>query len=254
LAGTGLTDAEAEPWQWIVERFTKTYLKDWSLAALKREYSFVQGSWVPDFSTMLLTERTVTREEVATALADRAMVSDDEIDPSTINAFVDQALVLLADGQRTTAAAIFEAARAIKPADINAQNNYAFCILLDKPDQARTLFRDLLARGVSSPSVTWCNLALAESLLEHNDAALEACEQAYVVADDLRAHLWHRRDHDWVVRLVSPRSWAIHFGAQVEQATGTAGAWTERLESLNLAKFQVTSADPSSTKTDEEDL
>jgi hypothetical protein len=255
LSETGMTDAEAEPWQWIVERFTKTYLGDWSLAALKREYSFVQGAWIPDFPTMLLAERSETSEKVAAALADRAIVSDDEIDPSTMRAFVDQAVVLLADGQRTAAAAIFEAARAIKPADMDAQNNYAFCILPDRPDQARTLLKDLLDRGAPSPPVTWCNLALAESLLEHTDTALEACKHAYEAEDGgYRVHLWQRRDDDWVVEYVSPRSWAIRFGAQIEASTGATGPWAERLKSLTLSEPQETSADPSSEETDGEDL
>ena len=256
LSTASPTDAETEPWQWIVERFTKTYLGEWSLAALKLEYSFVQGSWVPDFPTILLTERTLTREEIAIALADRAIVSADAIDPHTMTTFVDQALVLLADGQRTAAAAaLFDAARTIKPLDLHAQNNYAFCILPDKPDQAKVLFQDILARGAPDPSVTWCNLALADSLLEQTDAALEACEQAYGAVDDRRrAPLWQQRGEEWVVDRINPRSWAIRFAAQLEKSTGTTGTWAERLKSVTLAEPQETSADPSSTETDGEDL
>jgi len=251
----GPTDAETEPWQWIVERFTETYLSDWSLASLKREYSFVQGSWIPDFPTMLLTERTLTREEIATALADRAMVSKDVIDPYTMKALTDQALVLLDDGQRAAAAALFDAARTLKPLDLQAQNNYAFCILPDKPDQARTLLKDLLFRGVPKLPITWCNLALAESLLGQRDEALEACQQAYdAEAIPGKAYLWKRRGDEWVVDRVDPRSWTIRFGAQLEQSAGTTGAWAERLKSLTLSEPQETSADPSSIETDGEDL
>ena len=151
LPTAGPTDAETEPWEWIVERLTKTYLEDWSLAALQREYSFVQGSWVPDFPTLLLAERTETREEIAIALADRAIVSADAIDPHTMTTFVDQALVLLADGQRTAAAALFDAARTIKPLDLHAQNNYAFCILPDKPDQAKVFVSRHPSSGRARP-------------------------------------------------------------------------------------------------------
>lgn len=255
LPETDSPDPEAGAWQWVVERFTKTYLRDWSLASLKREYSFVRGTWLPDFPTMLLTDRTLTREEIATALADRSMVSKDVIDPYTMGTFVDQALVLLADGQSTAAAALFDAARTIKPADRDAQNNYAFCILIDKPDQAQALFRDVLSQGTPDRPVTWCNLALAESLLEHTDAALDACENAYVAADDIsKAYLWQRRNSEWFVEQVNPRSWAVRFGAQLEQSAGIVGVWAERKEKLTLAEPQVTSADPSSTETDGEDL
>jgi hypothetical protein len=250
------TDSETEPWQWMVERFTKTYLREWSLASLKLEYSFVQGAWVPDFPMMLLTERTLTREEIATALADRAMVSADVIDPHTMGTFVDQALVLLADGQRTAAAAaLFDAARTIKPLDLMAQNNYAFCILPDKPDQAKTLFHDILSRGVPDPSVTWCNLALAESLLGQTETALKACEQAYgAKGGHDGAYLWQRQDDEWVVSYINPRTWAIRFGAQLEESTGTTAAWAERLKTLTLPEPQEISADPSSIETNGEDL
>lgn len=249
---------EVELWRWIVERFTRTYLEKWSLASLKREYSFTEGSWIPDFPAMLLEERALAREEIAIALADRAMVSDDEIDPSTMDSFTDQALILLADGQRVAAAALFDAARRLKPADMSAQNNYAFCILIDKPDQARELFIDVLTRGASDPPVTRCNLALAESLLGQTDAALHACEQAYEAADDKgarqTAYLWQRRDDEWVVERTNPRSWAVRLGAELEQAAETSAVWAERINGLNLTENQGTSADPSSTKTGEEDL
>lgn len=250
----GSANPEAGPWRWIVERFTKTYLRTWSLLALKREYSFVRGTWLPDFSTTLLTERTLTQEEIATALADRAMVSEDVIDPSTMGAFVDQAVVLLADGQRAAAAALFDAARTIKPADLDAQNNYAFCILIDKPDQAQALFRDVLSRGAPDPAVTWCNVALAEFLLGHADAALDGCERASSAAHDRKSYLWQRRGDLWVVEYVDPRSWAIRFAAQLEQSAGIVGTWTERAEKLTLSEFRGTSEDPSSAETDGGDL
>ena len=255
LAEARLLNEDVEGWRWIVERFTETYLEQWSLTALKREYSYVQGSWVPDFPAVVLAERTVTREQVATALADRAMIGDDVVDPYTMNSFTDQALVLLADEQRTAAAALFDAARKLKPADIAAQNNYAFCILLDKPGQARDLLTDALSRGVPNPTVTWCNLALAESLLGHSDAALRACDQAYGIStrEGKQSYLWQRRGGSWVVQSTNPRSWVIHFGAELEKLAGTAAIWAERLEGINLSEPQGPSGDPSSAETGGED-
>jgi tetratricopeptide (TPR) repeat protein len=245
-----------EIWIWIVERFTQTYLDRWSLSSLKREYAFVQGSWQPDFSTEILAERVVAREEIATALADRAMVSDDIIDPAVLNAFTEQALTLLRDDQRAAAAALFNAARTLKPKDGVAQNNYAFCILVDKPEEAKDLLVDLLRRGAPDPAVTWCNVALAESLLGQVDAAMEACEKAYETQHrSLGSHLWMRRDEDWVVERISPRTWAIRFGAQLERSMETpSDIWARRLENLTYVDPQATSSDPSSAGTDEGDL
>jgi hypothetical protein len=249
-------DEDVELWTWIVERFTQTYLERWSLASLKREYTFVQGSWRPSFATGLLAERTVTREEVATALADRALVKDDVVDPSTMDSFTEQAVALLEDGQRNAAAALFDAARTLKPTDMMAQNNFAFCILVDKPGQARELLADALAQGARDPAVTLCNLALAESLLGHADAALKACAEGYGAADDSQtAYLWIRDNEDWAVGFTRLRPWAIRLGVELEQSVGAPGSiWAERLERLILLKPRSASSDPSSTRTGEEDL
>jgi tetratricopeptide (TPR) repeat protein len=244
-----------ETWVWVVDRFTQTYLDRWSLSSLKREYSFVQGSWHPDFSEVVLAERVVGREDVATALADRAMVSGDVIDPAMMQSFTEQALTLLRDGQRTAAAALFNAARMLKPQDRAAQNNYAFCILLDKPEEAKGLLMDVLERGGIDSAVPWCNLALVEWLLGHTDAALKACERAYEDISGVESHLWVRRDDDWAVKQIKPRAWAIYFGAELERSIGASSdIWAGRLESLTPLEQKATSSDPSSTGTDEEDL
>lgn len=204
---------DVEIWTWLVDRFTLTYLDQWSLSSLKREYALVQGSWQPDFSTEVLSERIVGREEVATALADRAIVSGDVIDPAMMQSFTEQALALLRDGQRTAAAALFNAARMLKPKDLDARNNYAFCILIDKPEEAKGLLVDVFERGGgrTNPAVTWCNLALAESLLGQTDAALKACEQAYEDSSGSESILWVRHDEDWVADFMRPRVWGPPF-------------------------------------------
>ena len=246
---------DTEIWTWIVDRFTQTYLDRWSLSSLKREYSFVQGSWQPDFPTEILSERILTREEVATALADRAMVSSDTTDPSMMQAFTEQAVTLLRDGQRTAAASLFNAVRMLKPKDSLAQNNYAFCILVDRPEEAKSLFADLLERRANYSAVNWCNLALAESLIGNVDAALKACEKAYEQEDEAPAYLWSRNDEDWVVELIKPRVWAVHLGAELERSDeASSDTWKKRFENLTRLDSQAISSDPSSTGTDEAGL
>ena len=246
---------DIEVWTWLVDRFTKTYLDKWSLSSLKREYSFVKGSWQPEFSTEVLGERVVAREEIATALADRAMVGRDEIDPAMMNSFVEQASSLLRDGQRTAAAALFNAARSLQPNDLSAKNNYAFCILIDKPEEAKALLLNVLERRIPNPAATWCNLAVAESLVGNADAALEACARAYESDSTSESYLWVQDGEDWVVKFTKPKVWAAHFGAGLELSTGADGdVWATRLKSLTALEQQATSSDPSSAGTNEEDL
>lgn len=244
-----------EAWTWMVDRFTQTYLDRWSLSSLKYEYAYVKGELNPDFSSLILAERVVAREDVTTALADRAMVSGDAIDPAMMDSFTEQALSLLREGQRTAAAALFKVACTIKPKDLTAQNNYAFCILLDNPEEAKSLLADVLERGVADPVVSWCNLALAERLLGNVNDALKACEQAYKAKSSYGSHLWVQRDGDWVVEHVGPQLWAARFGAELESSIeGSTNLWASRVEELTPNWRREASSDPSSGGTDEEDL
>jgi tetratricopeptide (TPR) repeat protein len=253
----GVHEDEKETWGWLLDRFTKTYLDRWSLSSLKREYGFIQGSWRPDFSTEVLAERVLQRGEVASALADMAIADDDDIDPATMLAFIDQAEVFLRDGQRAAAAAVFSAARMLKPQDLQARNNYAFCILIDKPEEAKGLLEDVIERGggANSIAVLWCNLALAEWLTGQVGAALAACERAYESdRATYEAILWMRTREGWVPGTMMPRVWAIHLGAELERSTGESnGPWMKRLEGLNPL-LEAAFSDPSSGEIDEEDL
>ena len=74
-------------------------------------------------------------------------------DPSTMNIVYSTGRYSLRDSQRTAAAALFNAVRMLKPNDNLAQNNYAFCILVDKPEEAKNLLAGLLERGVKDPAV-----------------------------------------------------------------------------------------------------
>jgi tetratricopeptide (TPR) repeat protein len=181
----------------------------------------------------------VTREEAAIALTDRALVGDDVIDPAIMNALTEQAIALLEDGQRNAAAALFDGARMLKPADTLTQNNYAFCIVVDQPEQARYLLRDALTRGVRYPAITLSNLALAESLLGNSQEALRVCDQAYEAADDsTTAYLWRRTKNDWDVVCATIPSWIADFRLALERSgnmvvparagTSRVGGWSPK--------------------------
>ena len=112
----------------------------------------------------VLQERSVSVERVAVAIADAA-VTQGAGDPNVVGALTEQAVELLQTGERTAAAALFEAARAFSPDDPIVRDNYAFCILLDRPDEARVILEDALAMKFSDKTVTMCKLMLAHHLL-----------------------------------------------------------------------------------------
>lgn len=220
---------QVERWQWLVDRFTQTYLHSWSFSSLKQEYSFLTGQADAGFSLDVLQERAVPVERVARAIADAAVADDGGIDPRVVGALTEQAVELLQGGERTAAAALFEAARTFKPGDATLRNNYAFCILIDRPDEARLLLEDALAMKVSSRAVTLCNLMLAHHLLGDNTIALKLANDAYDAGESYLtgAYLWQADESgEWAVRHILPQIWVAQLGASIERRLGTLGRWS----------------------------
>lgn len=138
-------------WQWLVDRFTQTYLHNWSLLSLEREYGMLRGRAEVVIGRKVLQERVLRLDRVAIALADASIDRGTSSKIRVLSALIEQAVELLEEGERTAAAALFEAARAFSPGDPVIRNNYAFCILLDRPEEARLLLEEALDSGVMNP-------------------------------------------------------------------------------------------------------
>ena len=219
-----------EIYQWLVDRFTQTYLHKWSLASLKREYATICGQADAVFPLEILQERIIPHDRVAVAVANAAVFSSTASDSDVLGALTEQAVELLKGGERTAAAALFDAARAFSPGDPRVRNNYAFCILLDKPDEARVLLEDALSMDTRDKVVTLCNLALVEHLLDRDDVALAQLADAFEAtrSDRRDAFLWEQDEAgEWQVADVSPEMWIVRLGTKIEERLGSPGRWTE---------------------------
>ncbi|WP_156969688.1 hypothetical protein [Knoellia subterranea] len=230
-------DEEAvETWQWFVDRFTQTYLASWAPSSLRREYLIVSGQVDSPIETQILRERPVHVDRVARAIAESTISVESGTDPSITAALTEQALELLHGGDRTAAAALFEAARTFSPKDPTLKNNYAFCIILDKPTQAVPLLEESLSGRVVDSTVVLCNLMLAHHLIGDNERALEFADIAFdsVGERTLGAYLWRlrREPSDWFVDHVMPADWIVELGARIESSNGGAGIWTSRQDPL----------------------
>lgn len=228
--------------------YIQTYLPEWSSESLKLEYRYLTGAWSPGLPPALLEERELSREDVATALADRAVADGDTVDPATMTSLTSQAVALLEEGQRKAAAALLDGARRLRPSDLTLQQNHAFCILVDEPERARATFMHALARETRRPEVALCNLALTEALLGNVQAAFDACELAYTMASEAgTVYLWVQGGDGWSVENTDVRRWAAHLGAELEQSRGVTGRWAQR--KARVTQFAMPSASPSSAET-----
>lgn len=127
---------------WVVERFTKTYLKDWSLTALQKEWRYLHGQHDAPCPPEDMSVRKVSETELAMAMADRLAADTTPLpEPAVRSSELAEQLVVPAvnfirEGRRAEAAVLFEAATHHEPHNPAAFNNLGFCLLPDNPNRA----------------------------------------------------------------------------------------------------------------------
>lgn len=129
---------------WLFDRFTVTYLDDWSTASLRSEWQYLHGELDTPWPKNLTKARRMAEPKLASVIADRLLRIHDRHRPrvhhfSLTDQLVGPALDFLGEGRRIEAAALFEAAIRHDSDDAPAHNNLAFCLLPDRPEAAVSL-------------------------------------------------------------------------------------------------------------------
>ena len=149
---------------WIFERFTKTYLKDWTLPALRREWKYLHGQHDAPCPPTDMRVRKVSEPDLAMVMADRlaAEVSPPTEPPSDLaEKLVVPAVNFIEEGRRMEAAALFEAAVHNEPHDPASLNNLGFCLLPDHPARALEYLERAAAAGHGDSELYDANRILA---------------------------------------------------------------------------------------------
>ncbi|MCQ3811569.1 MAG: hypothetical protein KTV68_13560 [Acidimicrobiia bacterium] len=154
----------AEGDSWITERFTKTYLSEWSVAALRSEWKYLHGQHLSPCDPSEMRVREVSANDLARVMADR-LGADPRPSEHLINMLVRPAVNFLAEDRRTEAAALFEAALRVDPQNAIALNNLGFCLLPDDPEQALRHLDSAIDTGSADVEITNANRVLALVLL-----------------------------------------------------------------------------------------
>ena len=149
---------------WVTERFTKTYLNQWSVPALRSEWRYLHGQKPAPCDPDEMRVREVSANDLARVMADRLGT---ELRPSEelTSMLVEPALTFLKEGRRTEAAALFEAALRHSPNDSLALNNLGFCLLPDDPAEALRHLDDAIGTDKTHIELTSANRLLALALL-----------------------------------------------------------------------------------------
>ncbi len=136
VAPPALVDNADEDGQWIVERFTRTYLEEWSDSSLRKEWLYLHGQHEPPCLPLEMTVRQVGASELSPVMADRFVAGRVRSHPQLARRLVEPAIHFLKDGRRIEAAALFEAAVRREPDSSDALNNLGFCLLPDDPSRS----------------------------------------------------------------------------------------------------------------------
>jgi len=176
--------AARRPHEWLVARFLTTYLNDWPTFALHYEWEWVHARRLPPCPTKEMAIRRIDVDELGRVVAERAVNAGAEMsDPAqssasslTANDYVPYAVSAIKDGRRSVATSLFQATVELAPGSADAQNNFGFCILLDRPNDALAAFEEATRLGDDSARNAG-NRMLALIHLGRPTTALEVAER-----------------------------------------------------------------------------
>ncbi len=183
-----------EDGQWIVDRFTKTYLEEWSDASLRKEWLYLHGQHEAPCLPLEMAVRQVQASELSPVMADRFVAGKVRQRPQLARRLVEPAIHFLKDGRRVEAAALFEAAVRREPDSCDALNNLGFCLLPDDPGRSIEYLNRASATGRGDVELIDTNrilaLAAAGRLTSALDLAATHCQRYANSGSRAIAWLW----------------------------------------------------------------
>ena len=159
------------------------------------EWQFVRGHMMPPCSVRELDGRRVDQGELASLVADHVTTLTGRRSPLA-ERFIKIAVDLIEADRRADAAAIFRVAVDVDEGP-SAHNNYGFCLLPDKPDEALAALQRVAELGWGNMPINVCNrihgmiltgklalaLDLAEKFFETNGLAPTGSAWLWAVAE-----------------------------------------------------------------------
>jgi hypothetical protein len=126
-----------DQYRWAVDHFAKTYFREWSTTSLHFELRWLDGDLLPPCPNDLMTDRTISKDQIAREIARRA-VYHERPDPgeSLVTEMSRHAMKLLRSGRCREAAAVFEFGVDQRPEDSEVRNNLGFCLIPIDPREA----------------------------------------------------------------------------------------------------------------------
>jgi len=228
-----------ERYVWVVERMTSTFFGRWTTSSLRLEQQWSDGRVPPPCPAAEMTIREIPSSDLQYEIASRATALTEPdsqgLDAVSLGELVRVALVLIEDGERDLAAALFDAARTAEPESAEAHNNYGFCILPDDPQRALPALRRSEGLGFANGAINLVNQVQAHLLLGQNRAAIAVAEQLHRRWDRLPraiSFIWALDGNSGprLIQVLDPRPVAYALAALAADQTGdeSAARWRKR--------------------------
>jgi hypothetical protein len=128
-----------DSYRWLVERFSETFLKEWSTESLHLEYRWVHASGATPCPEDLMSDRVVDNTDLVREIAERAALDDStkseglDSESELTSRMQVYARTLVEHGRYREAAALFEFSLQRHPDDPALLNNIGFCLMLEDP-------------------------------------------------------------------------------------------------------------------------
>jgi hypothetical protein len=209
--------------EWIWDRFTTTYLSDWSQSSLQLEWRHYRGVLKSPLPRREMGCRPVDAVELSALVADAKTTSAGRSAAS--RQMVTTAVGLIKDGHRKAAATLFGAVLKTDLDDGELYNNYGFCLLPDHAHDAYAALEKALQLGYNA-TVNLVNRVLALHWMGRPAVALELAEAQVsnpTDLDDTPSYLWDfetASDNPTLLSQVSPRAYLIRLAVHIARSTG----------------------------------
>jgi hypothetical protein len=238
-----------EKYRWLVDRFSETFLRDWSTPSLHLEYRWIMGTELPPCEASLMDDRSVTLGELQAEISRRvvfppqlpSLVQQVDAGGRLVIEMEGHARTLLGQGRYREAAALFEFAGKRRPGDPTVHNDLGFCLIPVNPEDALKHLQKAAELEYREPAINVYNQICCCVALHDWRMALQLAS-SYWDADRrngvVRATVWRREaDGAWSLFSTSDvRRLLAEFAYKVARSEGRkdeADLWRDRMNEIS---------------------
>jgi hypothetical protein len=166
---------------WLIDRFTNTYIDNWSDSALHLEWLYLHGQTRGCAEPDQMAIRRVLASDISRIIAIRATDEWRESSSSDTRSFKESDFTMVAVehlrvGRYDAATAIYEGLYALAPADVKITNNLAFTLVPRDPVRALELFNKAWQLSNCKNVLALANRVFALRLLDRPHDAIEVAK------------------------------------------------------------------------------